>query len=100
MKNLIFLSLVVLISLGSNSCSNFIESKFQLSEDSRLPRWSFDRNNLTRGDILVEILFYGPPGDKIKIIYYDKTKNNQKIIAFKGFKRYSPETQKKIDDIK
>jgi hypothetical protein len=93
MKNLIFLSLVVLIGLGSSFCSDTIESKFQLAESSRMPRWT-DASNMKRNNFLIEILFYAHPSKKVEILYLDKTKNNQKTVDLKGIRKHPPETEK------
>ena len=95
MKNLIFLSLVVLIGLGSSFCSNMIESKYQLAESSRMPRWT-DASNMKRSNFLIDVLFYAHPSKEVEIIYLDRTKNNQKTITLKGTRKYPPETEKRI----
>ncbi len=90
--------LVLLILLCScNPRYGFIESEFQLSSESRLPKWVDIPSGYSRKDLTMTITFYTHPFlNKVKMVVYD---TQGKVINEKiGDQCYHPLTKKQPRD--
>jgi hypothetical protein len=76
--------LLVIVFLTIKGCELFPESTFQLSSDSRLPKWITLPPGLTRADVSLAMSYYiFPWGRSAQFVLRDK---NQRVIQTKNGK--------------
>lgn len=95
-----YLILSIVLSLFFNSgCDyryGFIESEFQLSTDSRLPRWIKVEPKYSRSDITVTLTFYTLK--KVKIKVYGTAPDGKLLLEKVGTNQWHPNTEKKFKE--
>lgn len=79
--------LVVAVLIGSCAFSGCVESIWELTSDSRLPKWITLPPNLTRADVLVQEEAMEPTrrGVDVKISLYDKKWRKLQEVRGKSF---------------
>src|SRR4051812_37623045 len=78
---------VIALFAGSCAISGCIQSIWELTSDSRLPKWITLPPGLTRADVLVQEEAMEPTrrGVDIKVILYDKKWRKLEVVRGKSF---------------
>lgn len=92
---LILLTLVFMLVFNS-SCHpfyGFVESEFELAQESRMPKWVTIPSNLTRADVSLKITFY--TFGKVKNVVYGPLPQHKILYKTIGTHRWHPITEKR-----
>jgi hypothetical protein len=97
----IILVLLFMVSLCScNPKYGFIESEFQLSPESRLPKWVHIPSGYARENLTMTITFYTHPFlSKVKLVVNGPAPDYKLINETIGDQRYHPLTKKQPRDV-
>jgi len=94
--------IIVLFMLSLCSCDfryGFIESEFNLSTESRLPKWVDIPSGYLRKDLTMTITFYTHPFfKKVKMIVRAPAPDHKVIMEIIGNQRYHPLTEEQPRD--
>lgn len=99
MKIITGLLVVVLLFLltGCDPRYGFVESKFRLSTDSRLPRFISLPNDIKQNNILVTITIYSnPKSGKAKVEVFSQSPEHKRLYDKVGNVRTHPLTEKQF----
>lgn len=95
--------LVMFFMVSLCSCSlryGFIESEFQLSSESRLPKWVDVPSGYSRKNLTMTITFYTHPFlSKVKMVVKGPAPGYKLINETIGDQRYHPLTKKQSRDV-
>jgi hypothetical protein len=91
----VFLAML-LAAVGCDLRYGFVESRFQLAKESRLPKWFSMPAGYSRQDVRVVLTFYTHPisEDKVIAVLYGPPPENKKLGEFIGTRRVHPITQR------
>jgi hypothetical protein len=90
--------LFCLLFLGCDPRYGFVESKFELAPESRLPRW-FDVSGYQRNDLTMKITIYVVPfGGRAKVVVYGPAPDSKLLIEKGGKERWHPLSEKEYDN--
>jgi hypothetical protein len=94
-----WISVLFLICLitACDPVRGFLESRFELAPESRLPKWVQVPSGMSRADVKVELFYYSPPAPNIDdtVLKLRFGKGRPQTITGKHW--YHPRTDKELD---
>lgn len=84
--------------VGCDLRYGFVESMFQLSEESRLPGWFAIPQGYSRKDLKVTVTFYTHPifENKVRIVVYGPSPERRILMDKVGTSRWHPVTEQQF----
>jgi hypothetical protein len=90
------LLLLLAATVGCDLRYGFVESRFRLANESRLPKWFRMRAGYSRQDVRVVFTFYTHPifDDKVVAVFYGPPPESKQLDESIGTRRVHPVTQR------
>lgn len=87
---------ILTLNIGCHPLYGFVEAEFQLSTESRLPKWIKVPSDYTREDLTVSLIFY--TFKKVKITVSGPAPEHKVLMVKIGTNRWHPITERKFKE--